>query len=35
MTLDRFLALLLQVCWIGVLAVVFLGLLGVITLKRL
>lgn len=35
MTVDRFLELLLKICWIGVLAVLFLGLLGAINLHPL
>lgn len=35
MTFDRFLDLLLKVCWVGVLVVLFLGLLGAINLHPL
>lgn len=35
MPVDRFLDLLLKVCWVGVLVVLFFGLLGVINLKPL
>lgn len=35
MTIDRFLDLLLKACWVAVLAVVFLGLLGAITIRPL
>lgn len=35
MPVDRFLELAVKVCWIGVLVVLFFGLLGVINLKPL